>query len=172
MRRALVAAVVTLLAGTMAVPATSRDARQSVKFVTVASGTTTVDGAKVRLLLDLANDPDTGGGTTGFGKGAASLVVKPAKSGRTARGRFFYRSGVLTARLKYKTGAPDYIGIREITGSGKLLGGSRAFKNAKGKIEVTGTQSSDGLIKLTFTGSGQFGVAPPTQAPAGSGRGH
>jgi hypothetical protein len=152
MKRGIAGAIALLLAGWTAAPATSQTT--PTKVVVQATGAIVVDGKTTRLLLDLK-------GTLGPGAGSLTLGTG------VARGRLFFTRGSLKVRASLTRSAPDYVGLRTITGTAKILSGSGSFGHPRGTISITGTQAASGRIKLTLSGTAQL----PPSAP-GSGRGH
>jgi hypothetical protein len=164
--RVLAAAILAILAQPAVVGATP-DGRISAAMAIKASGATVVDGSATRLLLDLSNGPTPKGKTAlKFGHGAASMLLSTAGDGQTARGRAYYKDGPLKFRMTYTTAEPDAEGSSAITGSGMLRGDGKYFEGARGKFDVTGSQSADGLVRLRFEGTVRYFPL------LGSGRGH
>jgi hypothetical protein len=92
----------------------------------------------------------------GFGKGTASYAATINADGTTtaafgAKFKFGSLKGTTSGTL-----TADPAGGNVLAGTGKITGGTRAYKGGKGKFTYNGHSQSDGTIKLTIKGKVTF----------------
>jgi hypothetical protein len=92
----------------------------------------------------------------GFGKGTLTLRATPKADG-SLNGPFTmkFEFGSITGTTQSQLTADPAVGNR-VLGTGKITGGTRAYKNGKGRFTITGTDSSAGVVKLTLKGDVEF----------------
>jgi hypothetical protein len=92
----------------------------------------------------------------GFGKGTLTLRVIPKADGSlsgpfTMKFKFGSMTGTTKAQL-----TPDPAVGNKLNGSGKITGGTRAYKDGKGSFTMKGDDRSDGTVTLALKGSLTF----------------
>ncbi len=76
--------------------------------------------------------------------GTGAGITEGSITGTTGKGTttIYFAKGVVKNKSTFKLGAPNASGIGTITGSGKCVGGTGAYKNNKCTFTFTGTYSS------------------------------
>jgi hypothetical protein len=117
-----------------------------------ATATLTLGGTDAQGRL-IASGPIT---SPGFGKGTLSYAITIGSNGTT--------SGPLVAKFKFGTLkgttsgtlTADPAGGNALAGKGRLTGGTRAYKDAKGSFKYTGHDHADGTDTLALKGKVTF----------------
>jgi hypothetical protein len=92
----------------------------------------------------------------GFGKGTLTYLVTVNPDGTTtAPFTAKFKFGSLTGTTKGNLIA-DPNGGNSLSGTGKITGGTRAYKNGKGKFTYTGHDHADGTDTLSLKGKVTF----------------
>jgi hypothetical protein len=92
----------------------------------------------------------------GFGKGVLTLRVTPKADGSlngvfTMKFKFGSMSGTTKAQL-----TPDPSVGNKLNGSGKITGGTRAYKDGKGSFTMKGDDRTDGTVTVAVKGKVKF----------------
>jgi hypothetical protein len=105
-----------------------------------SQGKTTVYAYKVQ-----SND-------SGPGASVSVNTITSSTGGKT-RSVNFFASGSVRAVGTYHVGAAGSSGLAALTASGRITGGTGAFKGARGTFHATGTDNpKTNMVKLTLTG--------------------